>query len=100
MTAPRSPGTAASVAQAVDTRDATTTDGDTVVLALPNAPAIRRVHRPHAQGSRQTAGRRGLPLARRWRAGRRAGAGATTGYCPGRGPKSNISKRSPIAGML
>src|SRR5262245_46178215 len=65
MTAPRSSCTAASVAQAVDTWDATTTDGHTVVLARPNAPTIRLVHRPHEQGSRQTAGRRGLPRSRR-----------------------------------
>ena len=125
MTAPRSPCTAASVAQAVDTWDATTTDGHTVVLALPNAPTIRLVHRPHDPVSRQTAGRRCLTLSRRKArqrralvqgdhrpgpavgalraaadAGPRSGAGATTGYCPGLGPNSNISKRSPIAGML
>ena len=95
------------------------------MLALPNTPIIRLVHRPHEQVSRQTAGRRGLTLSRRKArqrralvqgdrspgtavgalhaatdAGHRSGEGATTGYCPGLGPNSNISKRSPIAGML
>ena len=125
MTEPRSPCTAARVAQAVDTWYAPTTDGHTVVLALPNAPIIRLVHRPHDQVYRQTAGRRGLTRSLRKArhrlalvqgdhspgtavvalhasadAGHRSGEGATTGYCPGLGPNSNISKRSPIAGIF
>jgi len=62
MTEPRSQCTTAGVAQAVDTWYATTTDGDTVVLAFPDAPAIWLVHRPHAQVYWQTEGRRGLTL--------------------------------------
>jgi len=62
MTEPRSQCTAAGVVQTVDTWYATTTDGDTVVLALPDAPAIWLVHRPHAQVYWQTEGRRGLTL--------------------------------------
>ena len=62
MTEPWLQRTAAGVAQAVDTWYATTTDGDTVMVALPNAPAIWLVHRPHEHVYWQTEGRRGLTL--------------------------------------
>jgi|GraSoiStandDraft_55_1057291.scaffolds.fasta_scaffold321476_2 hypothetical protein len=54
--------TAAGGARTVDTWYATTTDGDTAVLALPDAPPIWLIHRPHAQVYWQTEGRRGLTL--------------------------------------
>ena len=54
--------TAAGGTRAVDTWYATTTDGDTAVLALPDAPAIWLVHRPHAQVYWRTEGRRGLTV--------------------------------------
>ena len=41
---------------------ATTTDGDTAVLALPDTPAIWLVQQPHAQVYWWTAGQRGLTL--------------------------------------
>ena len=76
MTEPRSQCTAAGVVQTVDTWYATTTDGDTVVLALPDAPAIWLVHRPHAQVYWQTEGRRGPdPLAGQRPPAPRDGAG-------------------------
>ena len=46
----------------MDTWYATTTDGDTAMIVLPDAPAIWLVHRPHAQVYWQTEGRRGLTL--------------------------------------
>ena len=54
--------TAAGGARTVDTWYATTTDGDTAVLALPDAPPIWLIHRPHAQVYWQTEGGRGLTL--------------------------------------
>ena len=39
--------TAASVAQAVDTWYATTREGDTAIITLPDTPVIWIVHRPH-----------------------------------------------------
>jgi len=62
MTEHRVLPTAARVTQTVDTWYATTTDGDTAVLALPDAPPIWLIHRPHAQVYWQTEGRRGLTL--------------------------------------
>jgi len=56
--------TAAGGARTVDPWYATTTDGDTAGLALPDAPPIWLLHRPHAQVYGQTAGRSGLPLSR------------------------------------
>ena len=54
--------TAAGGTRAVDTWYVTTTDGDTAVLALPDAPAIWLVHRPHEQVYWRTEGRRGLTV--------------------------------------
>ena len=62
MAMQRSQRTAAGGARTVDTWYATTTDGDTAVLALPDAPPIWLIHRPHAQVYWQTEGRRGLTL--------------------------------------
>ena len=42
--------TTAGGARTVDTWYDTTTDGDTAVITLPDAPAIWLIHRPHAQG--------------------------------------------------
>ena len=54
--------TAASVAQAVDTWYATTREGDTAIITLPDTPVIWLVHRPHTHVYWRTAGRRGLTL--------------------------------------
>ena len=62
MAMQRSQRTVAGGARTVDTWYATTTDGDTAVLALPDAPPIWLIHRPHAQVYWQTEGRRGLTL--------------------------------------
>ena len=53
--------TAAGGARTVDWY-ATTTDGDTAVVALPDAPPIWLIHRSHTQVYWQTEGRRGLTL--------------------------------------
>src|SRR5262249_59637906 len=58
----RSQRTAAGGARTVETWYATTTDGDTAVLVLPDAPPIWLIHQPHAQVYWQTEGRRGLTL--------------------------------------
>jgi hypothetical protein len=62
MTEHRLPHTAASIAQTVDTWYATTTDGDTALIALPDTPAIWLVHRPHEHVYWRTEGRSGLTL--------------------------------------
>ena len=62
MAMQRSQRTVAGGARTVDTWYATTTDGDTAVVALPDAPPIWLIHRPHAQVYWQTEGRRGLTL--------------------------------------
>jgi hypothetical protein len=62
MTVQWSQRTAAGVARAVDAWYATTTDGDTAVLALPDTPAIWLVHWPHEHVYWRTEGRRGLTL--------------------------------------
>jgi hypothetical protein len=62
MTEHRLPHTAARVAQAVDAWYATTIDGDTAMIALPDTPAIWLVHRPHEHVYWRTEGRRGLTL--------------------------------------
>jgi hypothetical protein len=62
MTEHRLQHTTAKVAQAVDTWYATTTDGDTAMIALPDTPALWLVHRPHDQVYWQTEGRSGLTL--------------------------------------
>jgi hypothetical protein len=46
----------------VDTWYATTTEGDTAMIALPDAPAIWLVHRPHGHVYWWTEGGRGLTL--------------------------------------
>ena len=55
---PMAPG----VAWAMDTWYATTIDGDTAMIALPDAPAIWLVHRPHKHVYWWTEGGRGLTL--------------------------------------
>ena len=62
MIGQRSPLPAPCGAWTVDTWYATTTDGDTAVIALPDTPVIWLVHRPHAQVYWQTEGGRGLIL--------------------------------------
>ena len=54
--------TAAGGTRTVDTWYNTTTDGDTAVIALPDAPAVWLIHRPHAQVYWQTESARGLTL--------------------------------------
>ena len=56
------PHTAAHITHTVDTWYATTTDGDTALIALPDTPTIWLVHQPHAHVYWRTAGRRGLTL--------------------------------------
>ena len=48
MTEHRVLHTAARVTQTVDTRYATTTDGDTAMIALPKTPTIWLVHQPRS----------------------------------------------------
>ena len=62
MTMQRSQLTVAGGAHTVAMWYATTTDGDTAVIALPDTPVIWLVHRPHAQVYWQTEGGRGLTL--------------------------------------
>jgi len=62
MVGQRYPRTATCGAWTVDTWYATTADGDTVVITLPDAPAIWLIHRPHAQVYWQTEGGKGLTL--------------------------------------
>ena len=62
MTMQRSQLTAAGGTRTVAMWYATTTDGDTAVIALPDTPVIWLVHRPHAQVYWQTEGERGLTL--------------------------------------
>src|SRR5262249_34748122 len=63
MVGPWYPRTAACGAYTVDTWYATTTDGDTAVITLPDPPRIWLIHRSPAPGHRRTAGARGLTLA-------------------------------------
>jgi len=62
MTEHRVLHTAARVTQTVDTWYATSTDGDTAMIALPKTPTIWLVHQPHEHVYWRTAGRRGLTL--------------------------------------
>ena len=55
--------TAAGGARTVDTWYNTTTDGDTAVIALPDAPAVWLIHRPHAQVYWQRSTRHGRSIA-------------------------------------
>ena len=52
----------ASLASAIDAWYAATTDGDTTVITLSDAPAIYLTHQPHAQVRWRTAGRKGLTM--------------------------------------
>ena len=52
----------ARLAGAIDAWYNTTTDGDTAVITLPDAPAIYLTHQPHAQVRWRTAGRKGLTI--------------------------------------
>jgi len=62
MSAQRSQLTTANLADAIDTWYAATTDGDTVVITLPDTPAIYLTHQPHEQVRWRTAGRKGLTI--------------------------------------
>ena len=62
MDAQRSQLTRATLAGAIDAWYAATTDGDTTVITLPEAPAIYLTHQPHAQVRWRTAGRKGLTM--------------------------------------
>jgi hypothetical protein len=62
MAVQRSQLTAAHGPCAVDTWYATTTEGDTAIIALPDTPTVWLVHRPHAQVYWWTTGRRGLTV--------------------------------------
>ena len=62
MDAQRSQLTPATLAGAIDAWYAATTDGDTTVITLPEAPAIYLTHQPHAQVRWRTAGCKGLTM--------------------------------------
>ena len=62
MDAQRSQLTPATLAGALDAWYAATTDGDTAVITLPDAPAIYLTHQPHAQVRWRTEGRKGLTI--------------------------------------
>ena len=62
MDAQRSQLTRATLAGAIDAWYTATTDGDTTVITLPEAPAIYLTHQPHAQVRWRTAGRKGLTM--------------------------------------
>ena len=52
----------ASLASAIDAWYAATTDGDTTIITLPDAPAIYLTHQPHEQVRWRTEGRKGLTI--------------------------------------
>jgi len=52
----------ASLASAIDAWYAATTDGDTTIITLPDAPAISLTHQPHEQVRWRTEGRKGLTI--------------------------------------
>ena len=54
--------TTANRAGALDAWYAATTDGDTTVITLPDAPAIYLTHQPREQVRWRTAGRKGLTI--------------------------------------
>jgi len=62
MSAQWSQLTTATLAGAIDAWYAATTNGDTTVITLPDAPAIYLTHQPHAQVRWRTAGRKGLTM--------------------------------------
>ena len=62
MSAQHSKPMTASLAGAINTWYAATTDGDTAVITLPDAPAISLTHHPYAQVRWRTEGRKGLTI--------------------------------------
>src|SRR5262245_37875533 len=52
----------ASLASAIAAWYAATTDGDTTIITLPDAPAISLTHQPHEQVRWRTEGRKGLTI--------------------------------------
>ena len=62
MSTQRSAGVTARLAGAIDAWYHATIDGDTVVITLPDAPAIYLIHQPHEQVRWRTEGRKGLTI--------------------------------------
>ena len=62
MSAQRSARITASLADTLDAWYHATSDGDTAVITLPDAPAIYLLHQPHEQVRWRTEGRKGLTI--------------------------------------